>query len=257
MDAERELGEMAIKYNVAGFTKGILDRHTNYLPRLFSDARISTLRNKFGDKTQDAVATLVERAIRQAQPDIAKNPSDREIIDMARGMLKLFCLNYGKYHRAFEFTMEDLKKVLKEEQIAEPRIDEMIDALSRTVQVGKHKRARPRLFLDETVSIDVRMDDGSIEVLRFEDLLEEDIENLHNAYIFQMSGAIGLARNGINTNDADSTIDALIGRIRQEAVDTNQSTADLNDELAALEFMYDGITGRLAYKDGQPSFSTR
>ncbi len=47
MEQQRELGNMAIKHNVGGFTTGVLDKQPNYLPRLFSDERISTLRTKY------------------------------------------------------------------------------------------------------------------------------------------------------------------------------------------------------------------
>jgi hypothetical protein len=113
------------------------------------------------------------------------------------------------------------------------------------------------LLLDENASIDVRLDNGSIEQLKFTDLLEEDIENLNNAYVFQMSGAIGLARNGIDTNEAGSSIETLITKMRDEAQTINQSADDLNKDIEALQFMYDGITGRLGFKEGDPSFGTR
>ncbi len=258
IDAERELGQLAIDYNVAGFTPGILDNQRNYLPRLFSDTRIASIRQKFGDKANTVVATLVERAIRQAQPNIESALSEKDISRMARGYAKtIMSPRYTKAHRSFEFTMEDLKTVLKDEELDEESINKIIDNLTRSTSVKAHNRARPRLLLDETSFIDVKMDDGSVETIRFTDLLEEDIESLHNAYIFQMSGAIGLARNGINTNDVGSSFEALKDKIRKEAEITGQSSSEMEEEIRALEFMYDGITGRLAFKEGQPSFNQR
>ena len=42
--------------------------------------------------------------------------------------------------------------------------------------------------------------DGNVFNLKFYDLLEENVENLYDSYVFQLAGSIGLARNGINTN---------------------------------------------------------
>ena len=258
MEQQRELGEKAIKHNVGGFTTGILDKQPNYLPRLFSDERISVLRSKFGQNLDAALSELVEKAIRNAQPDIEKNLSPDLIGDMARGYSKtILSRRFTKMHRAFEFNMEDLRKAMTDENIPDAQIDQLIDNLTRNTRVKGHKRSRPRVLLDENTAIDVRLDDGRVEQLKFSDLLEEDIENLHNAYVFQMSGAIGLARNGIDTNDVGSSLETLMTKIRNEAQVTNQSPETLNNEIEALQFMYDGITGRLGFKEGDPSFGTR
>ena len=258
MQQQRELGQQAIKYNVGGFTSGVLDNQPNYLPRIFSDARISALRTKFGKNLDAAVSELVEKAIRNAQPDIEKNLSPDVIGDMARGYTKtILSRRLTSMHRAFEFNMEDLRAAMKGENIPDAQIDQLIDTLTRNTRVKGHKRSRPRVLLDENTSIDVRLDDGRVEQIKFSDLLEEDIENLHNAYVFQMSGAIGLARNGIDTNEVGSSLDTLISKMRQEADEINQNPEALEKEIEALNFMYDGITGRLGFKEGDPSFGTR
>ena len=258
LDQQRKLGEQAIKHNVGGFTTGVLDNQPNYLPRLFSDARISTLRTKYGDKLDSAVAELVEKAIRNAQPDIDKNLSPDAIGDMARGYAStILSRRFTSLHRGFEFTMEDLRKSMQDQNLPDAQIDQLIDTLTKNTRVKGHKRSRPRVLLDENVSIDIRLDNGAVEQIKFTDLLEEDIENLHNAYVFQMSGAIGLARNGIDTNDAGSSLETLITKMRSEAQTINQDPEALSKEIEALQFMYDGITGRLGFKEGDPSFGTR
>ena len=258
MDAQRELGQKAIKYNVAGFTTGILDNQPNYLPRIFSDTRINALRSKYGDQLEDAVSQLVQRAIRNAQPNIEKNLSPDVISDMSRGYAKtILNREYSSIHRTFEFNMEDLQKALKGEGLDDNTIGNIIDNLTRNTAIKGHKRSRPRLTLDENTSVDIRMADGSYQSLKFSDLLEEDIENLHNAYVFQMSGAIGLARNGINTNDLSSSFDTMVSKIQNEAQAIGQSADEMNQQIDALRFMYDSVTGRLAFRDGQPTASTR
>ena len=79
-----------------------------------------------------------------------------------------------------------------------------------------HKRARNRLVLNEGTTIKVANKDGELEDLAFTDLLEEDAEQLVNSYTFQLSGAIGLARNGINSNVPKTSFKDLLGKIEEE-----------------------------------------
>jgi hypothetical protein len=250
IESEASLGQKAIDYNVAGFTAGTLDRQPNYLPRLFKEERIQNIKKKYGsERAVDIVAELVEKAVRKAQPKIKMKPN--AVQKMARGYAKTILnpeLHSG--HRATEFNMEDLRKSLTTEGLNDLEIDNIIDSLTRSTTVKGHKRARPRLLLDENVSIQVRNDSGDFEDVAFTDLLEEDIENLHNAYIFQMSGAIGLARNGINTNDLGTSFETIVGKMRQEAENIGQDSRSLDRDIKSAEFMYDSVTGRLGFEDG-------
>lgn len=250
MESQKTLGQKAIDYNVAGFTAGVLDRQPNYLPRLFKEERVQDIKKKYGsDRAIDIVAELVEKAVRKAQPDIKMKP--RAVQKMARGYAKtILSPNLHSGHRATEFNMEDLRASLKAEELTDQEIDNIIDSLTRSTTVKAHKRARPRLLLDENVSIQVRTDSGEFEDVAFTDLLEEDIENLHNAYVFQMSGAIGLARNGINTNDLGTSFETIIGKMRQEAENIGQTSRSLDRDIKSAEFMYDAVTGRLGFEDG-------
>jgi len=250
MESQKNLGQKAIDYNVAGFTAGVLDRQPNYLPRLFKEEKVQAIKQKYGsDRAIDIVAELVEKAVRKAQPDIKMKP--RAVQKMARGYAKtILSPNLHSGHRATEFNMEDLRASLKAEELTDQEIDNIIDSLTRSTTVKAHKRARPRLLLDENVSIQVRKDDGNYDDVAFTDLLEEDIENLHNAYVFQMSGAIGLARNGINTNDLGTSFETILSKMRLEADNIGQRSRDLDRDIKSAEFMYDAVTGRLGFEDG-------
>jgi hypothetical protein len=250
MESQRNLGQKAIDYNVAGFTAGTLDRQPNYLPRLFKEEKMQAIKKKYGnERAIDIVAELVEKAVRNAQPDIKMKAS--AVSKMSRGYAKTILspeLHSG--HRATEFNMEDLRDALKAEELTDLEIDNIIDDLTKSTTVKAHKRARPRLLLDENVSIQVRTDNGDFEDVAFTDLLEEDIENLHNAYVFQMSGAIGLARNGINTNDLGTSFETIVGKMRREAEAIGQTSRSLDRDIKSAEFMYDAVTGRLGFEDG-------
>jgi hypothetical protein len=248
IEAERNLGLQAIDYNVAGFTAGVLDRQPNYLPRLFQEEKIQYIKQKYGNKAEDVVAELVEAAIRKGQPKLKLKAESLK--KMARGYAKtILSPNLHAGHRATEFNVEDLKNALKNEQISDQDINDIIDNLTLNTVVKGHKRARPRVVLDENTSIQVRMDDGRIEELSFLDLLEEDIEKLHNAYVFQMSSAIGLARNGINTNELGSSFDTIVSKIQAEGERIGQTSEEIADDIRSAKFVYDYMTGRLGYDD--------
>jgi len=267
---ERQLAEMAIKYNVAGFTPMMLERHLNYLPRIFNDERIRQLRIKLGPEADERIADLVEKAIRSAQPDIVedvikslrkkakkgsrvtKKQANEYIRRIAAGYTKSITdpkvgINKGSAG-ANEMNLEDLATIMKGQGFDEADVEDIVEMLTKTGRVAGHKRSRPRIVLDEKASIAVTRADGATEEIHFYDLLEEDIEQLHNAYIFQMSGAIGLARHGIDTNDFTSSFENFIQNIRAEVKAKNLDPEQANKEIDALQFMYDGITGRLAQR---------
>ena len=261
---QRELGELAIKNNVAGFTTGILDNHPNYLPRLFSDNGITKIRAKFGDDNV-AVTDLVEKAIRSGQPDIedavrralttskgkrvTQKAINTYIRKMATGYAKTVMsrpFKKGGNVGGLDLSVEDLTAALKKEELDEDVIIGVLEAVTKSKGLRAHKRAQPRLVLDENVTINAKTVNGDVEELSFSELLENDIENLHNAYVFQMSSGIGLARNGINTNAAGSSFDDFMAKIKQENVE--QGITGTEAEEKALQYMYDGITGQHVFK---------
>lgn len=281
---ELELAEMGIKFDVAGFTPSILGKHKNYLARIFNDEKIVNLRNRLGPEADEQIAKLVEEALRKGQPEILENvvksimkkaekaakkkPSRKSTKDLeaeANDMIRRIAAGYTKgiVDRTFgksggpqglnEMTLEDLGDLMKKEfkdELSEDQIDDVVELFANgRPSKAEHKRSRPRLLLDESASISVTRADGETIEIKFDDLLEDDIEQLHNSYIFQLSGAIGLARNGINTNQAGSSWDAFRETIKSQARMQNIPEGDFRNELDALDFMYDGITGRLAHRD--------
>ena len=278
LDNHKRLAQEAIDADVAGFSLDSISRIPNYLPRLFNADKIRDLRKKLGSDT--AFNMLVKQAILEGQPDIVKNVRttlqakfkakgskqrvtqkliDNYIDSFAEGYARaIIRTDLPKQHggRGVEFNVEDLRSALTfSNKLDENDVESIIDMLTQSTTVKGHKRARPRVMLNEAAEIDVEID-GEIQKLRFADLLEEDIENLHSAYTFQMASAIGLAKNGVNTNRAGSSFDNLMSRIDNEydemGIDPNVKEA----EKQALQFMYDGITGRLGYTEGTTA-STR
>lgn len=272
--SHNKLAKQAVDANVAGFYQDTFRDMPNYLPRLFNYDKVDALRTKLGRTNDEPFNQLIEKAIRQGQPELVANvrrvlraSATKDITDadvdnyikkMARGYARTILRNdlpKGHAGRGVEFNVEDLQRVMREEGFGAEDIDGIVDILTKTTTVKAHKRARPRVVLDESASIDVEVD-GEIQKLRFYDLLEEDIENLNSAYIFQMSGAIGLAKNGVNTNELGSSMETLLRKMDDEYDRLGTDASIREKEKQAVEFMYDGITGRLGFNEGVPT-STR
>ena len=269
-----DLGYLGVKANVVGLTKKQIDDNRDYLTRLFNDLKVKNVRDKFDD---EKIYDLIEESIRRGQPNIEdsvvktltkrgklKNKTDEEAFDAVNDYIRRFARGYAQSIINAKFrksgitdtnpmTRTDLEDVLKGELgidnqriFDDEDIDDIINLLTQSKTPKAFKRAQSRVILNEGTVIKAVNKNGDIEDLRFGDLLEEDGEQLINSYIFQMSGAIGLARNGINTNVKGTDFYELIdSKVLKEIGETNLTKDQFQGELDALQFMYDGVTGRL------------
>ena len=272
-----DLAALGVKADVVGLTRKQIENNPDYLIRLFNDLKIKNVRDKFDD---EVIVDLIENAIRKGQPNIedqvlktlskkgkTKGKTDEQLFDMVNDYIRKFARGYtssiisAKFRKSgitstAPMVRDDLEAVLKAETIDidgvstrvfdDDEVDDIIDILTQSTKTKGFKRAQSRVVLNEGTVIRATNKNGDIEELRFTDLLEEDGEQLVNAYIFQMSGAIGLARNGINTNVRGTDFNEyVIGSIMKDAQAKNLSKDEYQSGLDAVEFMYDGITGRL------------
>lgn len=261
---QNALAAMAAKDNVSGFSKKLLGKNPFYMSRIFNDNKIRQIYLRYGDKADDYMDELIETAIRRDQLKIEDQVTKMLTkkgkvadIDTVGTYINKIAVAYRKgitnprgakkdIPDANEMTLEDLGDMLKAEGFDLDEIDTVTEILTLSSIPRSHKRARNRMVLNEGTVIKVTNKDGELEDLAFTDLLEEDAEQLVNSYIFQLSGAIGLARNGINTNVAGSQFDKLIGKIKSEgAKNKNITQEEIDEAVESAQFMYDGITGRL------------
>lgn len=262
------LAAEAIGADAAGFTTGLISRIDNYAPRMFNKGNIARLRADVLPDNPDgtinnAWSELTETAIRRGQPDIEKTvakslkakkmAADKKAVKafitrMSYGYIKNVIdprtgANGAKLRNS-DFDVDDFREMMKVDNFSDDEIDIMLDALTADAKVKGHKRTKPRMILDESTKVTVMGADGKPFDLKFTDLLEENMENLYDSYVFQVAGATALARNGINTNKVGSSFNTILGKI------SSQSDVTRQKEIQALEFMYDSVTGRLAYKSG-------
>lgn len=260
---QNELAALAAEANVSGFTKKLLGKNPFYMSRIFNEEKIRQIRIKYGDQADKYLTDLIETAMRRDQLKIEDQVTKMLTkkgkvadIDTVGTYINKIALAYMKgissprraktdIPDANEMTLEDLGDMLKAEGFDLDEIDIVTEILTLSNIPKSHKRARNRMVLNEGTVIKVTNKDGELEDLAFTDLLEEDAEQLVNSYIFQLSGAIGLARNGINTNVASTHFEKLLGKIQKEGQKKGLKQAEIDEAINATQFMYDGITGRL------------
>ena len=255
VDAAADLWRAEAKYFVgeakASKMRGTaeLEHADDYVPRIIEDNRWDAMRLKIGD---EGLIELLKEAIRRAQPDIADDLLQTISEGYVNGVNKRIQMNLFERSQTrlmglYEDTLEDIRLGLIE-RYGDDGVDDIMaqieEALPNSVK-AKSKgipRTRQRVELDEMASI--TMPDGT--VVRFTDILNNDIENLHQMYTYQMGGGISLARNGIEREGMES-FDSILDRLQGEVATNADDAAAKAKEIEALRFMYDGVTGRLAH----------
>lgn len=249
-DALRDEFDFFFKEAKANKARGFLDRdaEAGYAPRIFDEVNIDALIRKHG---RDNIVSLVRKAIMQKQVDIDEVIADEIADGYVRGIEKRIA-GIGQDGLVIrmgvrEDTLDDIREALLEKYNGDAtKVDEIVAALDRTIAKPERgegvARARKRIDLDETVSIDL-MDGSKID---FEDLLVNDAEDLHTMYTFQVGGAIGLARNGLEQEGMES-IEKIFDKIRQEAYERGLSREKIDSQIESLKFMYEGLTGQLSH----------
>lgn len=262
------LAELAVEADVTGFAKDLLGKNPFYMSRIFNDDKIRLVRDEFDDL---AIQDLVETAIRKEQPNIEasvekylrgkgrKKIGQKEVDGYIKRLAAAYTrsitdpsLKITGTGGANEMALADIETLLRAEfrdDITDDAIEIISDILTQTKTRKAHKRSRKRVALDESTVIQVANKNGEIKSLAFTDLLEENADQLFNSYIFQMSGAIGLARNGIDTNKAGTSFKDFKDRLALEATDKNVKDGVLEESINALDFVYDGLTRRLGNRE--------
>lgn len=249
-DALRDEFDYFFKEAKANKARGFMERDSEagYAPRIFDEVNIDKLIRQHG---RDNIVALVRKAILSKQMDIEEAVADEIADGYIRGIEKRMS-GVGRDGLVVrmgvrEDTLDDIREALLEKYNGDAaKVDEIIAALDRTIAKPERgqgvARARKRIDLDETVSLDLM--DGS--KLDFEDLLLNDAEDLHTMYTFQLGGAVGLARNGLEQEGMES-IEKIMDKLREEAYKRGLSREKIDSQLSSLKFMYDGLTGQLAH----------
>lgn len=228
-----------------------LETDATYVPRIFDEAKTAGIIERVG---RDNVVRLVRESILRKQPDIdariLDDIADGYVTGLQERIRGVGAETMRVRQGVREDTLDDIYKGLMAKYKDEAKVEEIMQAFESKIKQSSSgmgiPRARRRVNLDETVAI--KLKDGS--ELSFEDLLINDIEDLHQMYAFQMGGAIGLAKNGIEQEGMKS-FQEILNDIRMDSQNVKGLTrADLDSQINSLQFMFDGITGQLAHQSG-------
>lgn len=184
--AKSRVLDIAKARNVRGLEE-IVDR-PGYVARLYDRRALTHLAQIHGN---DALHSLFAKSIRSAQPDL----EPQQIESLATLHLKALqshqYVNDVQLQRIFSADMQDeLRELLRHEvKISDDETESIVQALvdSQADTSGRPARARPRLELDETVSVTTK--DGS--TLSIEDLLINDADMIVDTYTRQLIGEAG------------------------------------------------------------------
>jgi len=259
---------LGIKANAAGFTEET-KMLMNYLPRKAN--RVNFQKFRIGDNNQAALlpdvngelnegfVDLFEEALRRGQPNLNKRVrkmlrekgvkkvnTKKFIRAMAKAYSKNFLAPPDNAVRKIGDGMSDIEEVvdaLKKAGLTENDARLTVEVLSLEKTVVANPRARHRVAIDEGASVQVKGANGSVFTLKMTDLLENNARMLYESYLFQVSGAVSLASNGIDTNSLGSNFYTILNKVPA-------GDAKRNKEIQGLEFLYDSIKGNLVYRSG-------
>ena len=255
VDAAADLWRKEAKILVGDFKKSKargykeLEHDDSYVPRIIEDNKFDSVQRAIAAAGGDIV-DLVKEAIRRAQPDL----EDDLLAQMAEGyvsgvnkrmQMNLYERTSKRMMGIYEDTLEDVRLGLVEkygEDGANDIIARIDNVMPSSAKQGGISRVRQRVDLDEMASI--TLPNG--QTFRFTDILNNDLENLHQMYAYQMGGAIALARNGIDREGMES-FDSILDRMLGETATDGKAARLKEKEIEALRFMHDGITGKLAH----------
>lgn len=248
----REMNEAANNYKVRGWD-AVND--PNYAPRILDERSVAGLVQRHG---KEQVVAMVRKSIFAAQSNIDQDLLDKVSAGYVDGILERMARGRGQGNvpmvKSIEDEAFDIEMGMLRSGMDEGDVQKAMDILFEKAEEQGRKpskgiaRSRRRLTLDEGAEHRYFDADGNEQVIRFDDMLNNDIEELMSMYTHQLGGAIGLARNGIDVEGGE-TFANLLNRIRDFGGQKGLNLDKLEGELQALEYMYDSVKGTFHHKN--------
>lgn len=247
-----EMNKTAANYKVRGWNS--LD-NPNYAPRIIDERSVAGLVQKHG---KEQVVAMVRKAIFSAQQNIDEDILNKISAGYVEGILERMGRGRGQSNipmvksledEAFDIEMGMLRAGLDEADVQKA----MNILFAKADDQGRKKkqgiaRTRSRVQLDEGTEYRYFDEAGNEQVIRFDEMLNNDIEELMSQYTHQVGGAVGLARNGIDVDGGES-FDNLLNRIRDFGQNKGVNLDKLESEIQAMQYMYDSIKGTFHHKN--------
>jgi len=222
-----ELLQKAKDAGVRGADK--VEENFNYLTRIYSNAKLSKLIDRFGS---EKVENFLAKAMRGGLNEKANKRLAKYLMRVIQKQKSEYQMNIGGILNA---KAEDLNRLLREQtDLSADEILEITNAVfpskGGTSNIFKSRRAK----LDETYS------DGEMSI---SDFLENDSEILFLNYANNLSGQIALAERGFKSG-SDWT--AMMRQIEKEYENMGIPREDKVriNEMKALQSGYDHLVGK-------------
>jgi len=233
-----ELLQKAKDAGVRGADK--VEENFNYLTRIYSNAKLSKLIDRFGS---EKVENFLAKAMRGGLNEKANKRLAKYLMRVIQKQKSEYQMNIGGILNA---KAEDLNRLLREQtDLSADEILEITNAVfpskGGTSNIFKSRRAK----LDETYS------DGEMSI---SDFLENDSEILFLNYANNLSGQIALAERGFKSG-SDWT--AMMRQIEKEYENMGIPREDKVriNEMKALQSGYDHLVGK-PLEDISTTYST-
>lgn len=233
-----ELLQKAKDAGVRGADK--VEENFNYLTRIYSNAKLSKLIDKFGSKK---VERFLASAMRGGLNEKANLRLAKYLMRVIQRQKSEYQMNIGGILNA---KAEDLTRMLREQ--TDLSTDEILEI---TNAVFPSKGGTSNVFKSRRVKLDETYSDGEMSI---SDFLENDSEILFLNYANNLTGQIALAERGFKSG-SDWT--AMMRQIEKEYENLGVAKEDKVriNEMKALQSGYDHLVGK-PLEDISTTYST-
>jgi hypothetical protein len=234
----QELLQKAKDAGVRGADK--IEENFNYLTRIYSNAKLSKLIDKFGEKK---VVNFLAKAMRGGLNEKANVRLAKYLTRVIQRQKSEYQMNIGGILNA---KAEDLNRLLREQTDLSPE-----EIMEITSAVFPSKGGTSNIFKSRRVKLDENYSDGEMSI---SDFLENDSEILFLNYANNLTGQIALAERGFKSG-SDWT--KMMRQIEKEYEAQGIAVSDKTriNEMKALQSGYDHLVGK-PIEDISTTYST-
>tara|TARA_S200000501_G_C20846934_1_gene753995 strand:- start:135 stop:2618 length:2484 start_codon:yes stop_codon:yes gene_type:complete len=234
----RDLLQKAKDSGVRGADK--IEENFNYLTRIYSNAKLSKLIDKFGE---EKVINFLAKAMRGGLSEKANKRLAKYLTRVIQRQRSEYQMNIGGILNA---KAEDLNRILREQ--TDLSADEILEI---TGAIFPSKSGTSNIFKSRRVKLDETYSDGEMSIA---DFLENDSEILFLNYANNLTGQMALAERGFRSG-SDWT--KMMRQIEKEYEAQGIAVTDKTriNEMKALQSGYDHLVGK-PLEDISTTYST-
>ena len=217
-----------------------IEENFNYLTRIYSNAKLSKLIDKFGEKK---VLNFLASAMRGGLNEKSNLRLAKYLVRVIQRQKSEYQMNIGGLLNA---KAEDLNRLLREQSDLSPE-----EILEITNAVFPSKSNTSNIFKSRRVKLDETYSDGEMSIA---DFLENDSEILFLNYANNLTGQIALAERGFRSG---SDWSKMMRQIEKEYEAQGIAVTDKTriNEMKALQSGYDHLVGK-PLEDISTTYST-